>query len=270
MSAADIPYLTFDALDELALAAERGYLDDYGLPTYRARDVGPVLELSRFVARGLLPPTRSNPWLAMDHLDPLVEAFRNGNVRWVCPKTRSIGFLRTNIPYDTSEWTTFGLAMQRAAAGAGFPKTITAQFTAALGEFHSNVYEHSGSAKSGAIAFQAHRGRFEFAAIDGGIGVLQSLRENPAYANLYDSGEALRLALTDGVSRFGADSDRGYGFRPLFVGLANLNGSLRFRSGDHALLIDGQNPTLMTALTAQKPEITGLLISVACLLQTSD
>jgi hypothetical protein len=32
---------------------------------------------------------------------------------------------------------------------------------------------------------------------------------------------------------------RGNGFRPLFQGLANLNGTLRFRSGDQALTMDG-------------------------------
>jgi len=62
----------------------------------------------------------------------------------------------------------------------------------------------------------------------------------------------LRLALTDGVSRYGKEAKRGAGFRPIFVGLANLAGSLRFRTGDHALTIEGQKIELMSSKMAQK------------------
>ena len=85
------------------------------------------------------------------------------------------------------------------------------------------------------------------------------------YTGLDDHGEALRLTLTDGVSRHGSGTGRGRGFRPLFIGIANLNGSLRFRSGDHALIIDGRNPSLMAARLAQKPTIGGFFASVKCL-----
>ena len=60
------------------------------------------------------------------------------------------------------------------------------------------------------------------------------------------------VPIYNGVSRFGAQSGRGTGFRPIFVGLANLAGMLRFRSGDHALVIDGQKIGDMSAVTAQK------------------
>ena len=39
------------------------------------------------------------------------------------------------------------------------------------------------------------------------------------------------------------DPERGRGFDDLFRGLANHNGLLRFRSGDAALVIDGQSPS---------------------------
>lgn len=96
------------------------------------------------------------------------------------------------------------------------------------------------------------------------MGVLESLRTCTERAGLEGHGDALRLTLTDGVSRHGVNCGRAHGFRPLFIGFANLNGVLRFRSGDHALIIDGSNPTLMTARTAQKPHLKGLLISVTC------
>jgi hypothetical protein len=112
--------------------------------------------------------------------------------------------------------------------------------------------------------FRAGLRRFEFIVADQGIGVLDSLRSSVEYAALNDSGEALSLTPTDGVSRFGSGSTRGLGFRPLFIGLANLKGALRFRSGDHALLIDGRNPSLITARLAEKPTIKGFLASIVC------
>jgi len=96
------------------------------------------------------------------------------------------------------------------------------------------------------------------------MGVLESLRTSLDYAALTDHGEALRLALTEGVSRFGPEGKRGNGFRPIFVGLANLSGSLRFRSGDHALVIDGQKIGAVAAKTAQKARFQGFLASVTC------
>ena len=256
--------LDFSSLDDLALAAQRGRLDDIHLPTFSAHDIGPLFELSRLAACGLLPPARERPWLIWDGLSPMKESFRRGSSQWICPRTSNIGYLRTNTPYDPNVWTAFGFAAQRSAAGAGFSKPIAAQLAAALGELHSNVLEHSQDTDSGIIAFQARPGQFELAVVDGGIGVLQSLRKNPGYASLADSGDALRLALTDGISRFGRNVARGYGFHPLLVGLANMHSTMRFRSGDHALIIDGRNPAEITERTAQKPEISGFLISVIC------
>jgi hypothetical protein len=60
---------------------------------------------------------------------------------------------------------------------------------------------------------------------------------------------------------------RGTGFSQLFKSLASLNASLRFRSGDHALSIDGKSPTLVTAKVAKKPRAVGFLTCVLCRLQ---
>ena len=257
--------LSFSTIDELALAAERGYLDEVEFPTLLACDLGPLFEFSRLASRGLLPSIRNNYWLRYNELAEMVTAFRAGAVQWVCPKAQNKGYLRTSIGREGKEWISFGVAAQRAAVRAGFGRVVAAQFVAVLGELHSNVLEHSGSASSGVVAFQARDGTFELIAVDGGMGILSSLRSNRAYARLSDSGEALLLALAEGISRFGEDTSRGYGFRPLFVGLANLNSFMRFRSGDHALVIDGRNPALKAARTAQKPDIAGFVVSVKSL-----
>ncbi|MGO4565885.1 ATP-binding protein [Rhizobium sp. 2YAF20] len=261
------PALDFAALDDLAFAAARGRLNGRPLPIMIAREIGPILELAQLSDGGLLPAPSVSPFLSLNGLSPMVQALCTGNTQWICPQSRMIGFLRsaTSFPQDETIWTAFGLATQQAATAAGFPRKIAAQLTAALGELHSNVYEHSKASDTGVVAFHAQPGRFELVVSDRGIGVLESLRGSPDYADLSDHGEALRLTLTDGVSRFGINSGRGLGFRPLFIGLANLNGALRFRSGDHALVIDGRGPSLVTARTAQKPAIRGFLVSVSCL-----
>lgn len=256
----------FARLDDVAFAAERGRLNGRNLPCHAARDLGPVIELVQLASNGTLPGPSQIGWLEPAGLDHFLRALAGHSESWVRPGTRDMGFLKTfaSAPKDESAWTAFGLAAQQAATAAGFPKRIAAQLTAALGELHSNIYEHSDAPGTGLAAFRAEPDRFEFVVTDRGIGVLDSLRRCPDYQHLADHGEALRLALTDGVSRYGASSGRGRGFRPLFIGLANLNGALRFRAGDHALLIDGQTPSLMTARPAQKPALPGFFVSVVC------
>ena len=96
------------------------------------------------------------------------------------------------------------------------------------------------------------------AAADRGIGILRSLCRCAAYAALLDEGKAL----TDGVSRHGPDSNHGHGFRPIFTSLMNLHGELRFRSGDHAIVMDGASPALATSRITQKAPIDGFFASV--------
>jgi anti-sigma regulatory factor (Ser/Thr protein kinase) len=256
----------FNALDGIAFAAERGRLAGRTLSAMVACDLGPVIELTQLAAIGLLPRPERLEALRLDGVRSLYRALIGGQSHWVCPDSRRMGLLRTRShpPADLTIWTGFGLAVQQAAVAARFPKRVAAQLVAALGELHSNLYEHSGAPETGLVAFQAGMNRFEFVVADRGIGVRESLRNCAEYTSLQDHGEALRLSLTDGVSRHGPNVGRGHGFRPLFIGLANLNGALRFRSGDHALIIDGRSPSLLTARQAQKPTIKGFVASVIC------
>lgn len=258
--------LDFATLDGLAFAAERGRLDGKQVAHAVMRDLGPLVEMSHLAAAGLLPRPGDAHWLELDGLGDLRNALAQGQMRWVCPFHRNVGFLRTAGARDEMSWTTFGVAAQQAAVAAGFAKRIAAQLVGAIGEMYSNIYDHSGAARTGLVAFVAREGSFEFVAADRGVGVLDSLRTCSEYADLEDHGEALRLTLSDGVSRCGPGTGHGKGFRPLFIGVANLNGLLRFRSGDHALVIDGHKPSLVAARLAQKPKIGGFLASVKCLI----
>lgn len=259
--------LTFAVVDDLAFAASRGRLKPPA-GIYAAHDLGPVLELGRLSASGVLPPPTQADWLSLGDVAAFGDALKGGLTSWTC-YYRKLGFLRLRAkpPADETEGIAFGLEAQKAAAAVGFPRKTAAQLVGAFFEIQSNVYEHSGASGTGLAVYRATARRFEFAVSDAGIGVLASLKSCSEYAGLQDHGEALTLTLTDGVSRHGKSArNRGMGFRPLFTGLANLNGELRFRSGDHALTMDGAHPSLLAAKQAEKPPMEGFLAAVACVL----
>ncbi|MEX0612154.1 MAG: hypothetical protein WD229_08530 [Pirellulales bacterium] len=228
--------------------------------------IGPLLEWVRLQETVLLPAPDTVAWMSLGSAAPLMSALRSGRREWLCPATRAVGFFRTSpkSPENDTAWVAFGLAAQKAAVRGGFHRQTAAQFVGAMGEMVDNIYEHSDAPATGLAAFRADRRRFEFVVIDEGIGVLESLRSCREFGDLSDHGDALQLALTDGVSRHGAAAMRGHGFRPIFIGLANLSGLLRFRSGDHALTIDGQKINRMVAKTAQKVVVKGFIASVSC------
>lgn len=260
--------LTFAQVDDLAFAAERGRLEG-GIPDnirWAAGELGPFIELSQLAAAGFLPAPGSGNWLSLDGIADFYSAMTDGKPQWIRADSRDFGFFRTEArpPADTTAWTAFGVAAQKAAVVAGFANKVAGQLVGAILEMQSNIYEHSEAPQTGMLAFRAARGVFELVAADQGIGVLGSLRSGTTHASLADHGAALQLTLTEGCSRFGDGIGRGMGFRPLFIGLANLRGSLRFRSGDHALTIDGNHPTLVMARLAQKPCLTGFFASIHC------
>ena len=95
--------------------------------------------------------------------------------------------------------------------------------------------------------------------------MLASLRENPEFSLLADSGAALRVAASDGASRHPRNTGHGYGIGQLFRALAHDAAELRFRSGDHALRLWGDAPSLIGQVElAQKAWLDGLIITVRC------
>ncbi len=151
-----------------------------------------------------------------------------------------------------------------AATNAGFASDEAGQFVAAMGELRSNIIEHSERKNTGYLAYDTRPKRFEFVVADAGIGVLQSLRSHSHFSSVGDAGTALRLALSEGVSRHYDDKDRGKGFRPIFVGLANASRHLRFRSGDHSREIERKSDGTLPATTRQLSQLRGFLSSVTC------
>ena len=176
------------------------------------------------------------PMVSAPSLPPIVPLLYHGSGRSIPFKPpavgdRRIGFVRAIRSRQDDEdplLTGFLMDAQRAAREvAGLRGTTPGQLVAAMQELENNIHEHSDAPDTGLLAFRATRGAFEFVAADRGIGILRSLQRCSTFAALQDHGNAIQAALSDGTSRFGSDSRRGHGFRPIFLGLANLQGSLR-------------------------------------------
>lgn len=256
-----IPTLDFRALDDVAFAAERGKLANIPA-TYRLRAdrIGPLLELLHLQRSGLLT---SNPhWLEAGDLADLLAVIIAGQATWASDGDTRLSMMKLPPLAMSNEWTAFAMEARRAAVFAGFDMSWAGQLIAAIRELENNVRDHSGAVESAYIAVRASAGIFEFVVADEGKGVLETLREATDFANLTSDGDALRATLSEGVSRFGVNKGRGFGYAPLFTGLVNRRATLRFRSGCGSLVMDGITPALPSAQIGVKPRCPGLFISV--------
>ena len=253
--------LDFVAVDGLAFAAERGRLNKSParLALYAAR-LGPLVELTLLEMQGQLPTTPR--WLDAGVFVTLREAILSRGASWASANG-STAMIALQPDVVSNVWTDFAIRAKRAAVQAGFDSSFAGQMVAALRELEDNIREHAGDIAGASISYHSQPGCFEFTVADQGCGVLSTLRSNPKYT-LPDDGAALRAALQDGVSRFGAEVGRGHGYRPLFTGLANRRAALRFRSGTGGLSIDGITPGLPSAQIGQKPRLGGFFASVCC------
>jgi len=254
--------LSFTRVDELAHAARQGAAMEALPSALAARGLGPLLEAMRFSEDGLLPPVDT---INLANFADLVHVLRGTSRAWVSRESGRQGFLRLGSAYTDAEdtnWTGFGLKLQQALEREGLAHAIAGQILGATKELHSNIYEHSEKPRTGLVAFAVHDRSFEFVVTDRGRGVLDSLRTNPAHANLASHGEAIRLALQTGVSRHAGDPLRGMGFDRMLTGLANLNCALRFRSGDGAVTLDPGSRHGMRPVVRQRPPLQGFFVSV--------
>lgn len=260
---------SFEATDDLLWQAVAGRLPKLGsLTLARSGRIGPLVELA--MAMAAFP----DAYLAVTVEPPVFRqvelALRDGTISGTGARDRAGAFPMSRLVPDggNSErlaWDQWAKHAENAAVAAGLAKGLVAGLMGALGELQDNVLEHSGHPSSGVIAYAASDGAFEFVVADAGRGVLSSLRENPEFVGLNDSGAALRVAASDGATRHDLSTGHGYGIGQLFRALAHDAAELRFRSGDHALRLWGDAPSLTGQLElAQKAWLDGLTISVRC------
>ncbi len=163
----------------------------------------------------------------------------------------------------TDIWDQWTVHAENIAKSKGLNAHVVASLIGAMGEIQDNVYEHSGAPQTGLVAYAVTPESFEFVVADRGVGVLQTLRQNPSFTDVPDAGVALEEIIKDGVSRFPSETGRGQGFNQLFRSLVGQNAELRFRSGDHALTLRPTSDALQgETVLAQVAALHGFAVSV--------
>ena len=254
--------LTFDLLDNIA---ELTPTELAGLLRNPVSGIGPLVELVYRAGR-LLPALSVQDACTEARL--LLRQLSNQEKRPA--STTSFTPLPVEfsaIPGTKSEfnevaWSTFCTRMQKAGERAGVDRRLAQALAGSLDEMASNALEHSGNITNSIAGYRWRPGDFEYIVSDSGIGVLSSLRTNIEYKWISDSGRALEVAIKDGESRYGKGTGRGMGFHDLTINIARRGSCLRFRTGDHALIIDGTDGIIREELR-QTGNFDGFLVSVA-------
>lgn len=263
---------TFDVADDLLWQAEAGRLAHRGAITIgRSGQIGPLVELA--LAARATPPAYASVTVTPPFFDQVLQGLAAGRISGGGARNIAGVFPLAQLDPagDDSQWHQWASHAENAAVASGLARGLVSGLMGALGELQENVYRHSCRPETGLVAYATVNGTFEFVVADAGIGVLASLRENPDFAQLADSGDALRVAVSDGASRHGRISGRGYGIGQLFRALAHDSAELRFRSGDHALRLWGDAPSLSGHYeVAQKARLDGLIITVRCMPRRRD
>jgi hypothetical protein len=258
---------TFEVADDLLWQAVAGRLSNVGpLSISRSGRIGPLVEMA--IAVNAFPGPYEGVRFEPPVFQQIFDALRTGQISGAGARVRAGVFPLSR--YDPAAegqllWDQWAKHAENAAVATGLAKSLVAGLMGALGELQDNVYEHSSRAETGLVVYAAASGSFEFVVTDAGVGVLASLRQNPEFAGLRDSGEALQAAASDGASRYARSTGHGYGIGRLFRALAHDTAELRFRSGDHAMRLWGDAPSLTGQVElAQKACLDGLTISVRC------
>jgi anti-sigma regulatory factor (Ser/Thr protein kinase) len=141
-------------------------------------------------------------------------------------------------PTTDQDYGEFLVRFRQSARYAGFAPEEARGIAAALGEMADNAAIHADAPVGVLLGYHIIAGAAVCCVSDVGVGVLASLTSHEAYRHVRSHIEALRLALRRGVSRFGPGRG-GYGFHSVFKALAAMSGTLRFRSGEGCITMDG-------------------------------
>lgn len=260
--------LTYELVDDVAFAAKggRARLEEH-IASSSPVHLGPLIEYA------WLRRTLSLPSLQTARKTDASEAFRcfAGSGRTRSPGSLNDGspigfsFVPTTAPeFSSPAWTAFKSRMMFAAKDHGFNDSQAAGLVGALEEMASNAFEHSLNSQTAIAGFRNHTSMFEFTVADVGVGALASLRSCPLFQHVHDAGEALKLCISDGVSRHGAGQGRGLGFGVLFARLADLNARVRIRSDDQVIDLRGDRVGTREAVPSGRVPMRGMVVSTQC------
>ena len=163
--------LTFDVLDDLILAHERGRVPPVRLVPGAC--LGSVVELLHFAEdhRGALPYRPSNETVAIQRAyETRRPVYLNGGLTGFVPARRA--------PYKNGDthWDAFMYAMHKAMVAAGFPSLLSRGLVGAMDEMQNNGHDHSEGIDAGFVAYRVNADRVEWVVADRGIGVLAGLK----------------------------------------------------------------------------------------------
>ncbi len=176
----------------------------------------------------------------------------------------SVGVLRAAAAgrvAEMEEVNRFVLALGQAVRAQGMPDGAVGPLCAAAGELVDNIGEHAGSAVDAFAAYEFSRGECWLTVADAGRGILAGYREagltgsdTPA-----DAAEALDWAVLQHRSRT-MDPARGLGFKRLQAVLRSMDATVRIRSDDASLEIEGAGSSA-DWLSREQVELRGFVVS---------
>jgi anti-sigma regulatory factor (Ser/Thr protein kinase) len=158
--------------------------------------------------------------------------------RTMTPLALEFYVLEGDDPTTGQDWGEFLVRFRQSVKSVGFDLEKAKGIAAALGEMADNAAVHANTPVGVLVGYQVIDGACVCCVADVGIGVLASLTSHEAYRHVRSHKEAVRLALRRGVSRFGPGQG-GLGFYNVFKALAAMSGTLRFRSGEGCVSMDG-------------------------------
>lgn len=249
-------------VDGFGRVYQRGKTPALDGKSFRAERLGPVIEFENLTSGGAGSALPATDWFDENPLRSYFEGQSGTAVHWLKSDGRC-GLIKGGGLTCDQTLNSFKIDAHKAALAANF-STAAPLLVAALGELIGNISDHSEAAATGFVAFSADDRLFEFVVADQGIGVLESLRKSPEHMTLSDQGAALSAMIQSDVSRFGSGTGHGNGFRPIFERLADMQGYLRFRSGDYALTLDGRFGDKVNLQLSQKPVLLGFFAAVVC------
>ena len=141
-------------------------------------------------------------------------------------------------PTTEQDWLEFLVRFRQSVKSVGFDFEKAKRITAALGEMADNATVHANAPVGVLVGYHVIDGAAVCCVADVGIGVLASLTSHEAYRHVQSHKEAVRLALRRGVTRYGPGQG-GLGFYNVFKALAAMSGTLRFRSGEGCVTMEG-------------------------------
>ncbi len=185
-------------------------------------------------------------------------------LRRLDPQTAEFQTIEGEADLAGENWELFAGRFDASARRAGFSFDVAAKLQLALYEMAENAVIHA-EASAILVGYHALPGTTLFCVADAGIGVLASLRKNPAFRGLHRHNEAIRTALQDGkTSRLPEEGGGGFGFRQVFTSLTDQWGSLRFRSGMACITMEGTDFDTDRGSVSYPPSLSGFQVTVCC------